>query len=568
MKWFKNIRTSKKLGIAFGLIVLLLVAIIAVAAYGITKVNEHYKVAVALAEFEANNNGQRSGVLALLNLTDAQERATALEEVGEYSSKNDRLLEALTVLLHGSSDSLAQLQRLKDIRLEYKRVRDEQVIPLLSAGEIEQARSISAGNRARYLAMRDLAAELSDDAQTRARQVVSATLFVNVAVGILAVVCAAVLAFLLTKILATPLHIMSATAERMAQGDLSYVPPTEATNDELGILVRNFSHMSQSLQEMAVVAERISAGDLKVNVQPQSERDVLGHAFAKMVANLRKLTEEIALSVSVLGTSTTQISTSTTQFAASATETATAVSETTTTVEEVRQTAQVSRDKAKSVSDAAQRAAEVSKSGLKATQDTFDGMNRIRLEMDAIAESMVRMSNQSQAIGQIVTTVEDLATQSNLLAVNASIEAAKAGEYGKGFAVVAQEVKSLAEQSKLATGQARVILDDIQKATAAAVMVTEQGTRAVEAGLQQASKAGDSIQAMSISASEAAQAALQISASSQQQLVGVDQVASAMESIKVASSQNAESARQLERAAQGLQELGQKLKQLVEMYSL
>ena len=97
---------------------------------------------------------------------------------------------------------------------------------------------------------------------------------------------------------------------------------------------------------------------------------------------------------------------------------------------------------------------------------------RIREQMEAIAESMVRLSEQGQAIGQIIATVEDLAAQSNLLAVNASIEAAKAGEHGKGFGVVAQEVKSLAEQSKQATNQVRTILSDIQKATTAAVMAT------------------------------------------------------------------------------------------------
>ena len=98
------------------------------------------------------------------------------------------------------------------------------------------------------------------------------------------------------------------------------------------------------------------------------------------------------------------------------------------------------------------------------------GMNQIRRQMEAIASSMMRLSEQSQTIGQIIATVDDLAAQSNLLAVNAAIEAAKAGEHGKGFGVVAQEVKSLAEQSRQATNQVRTILSDIQKATAAAVI--------------------------------------------------------------------------------------------------
>jgi methyl-accepting chemotaxis protein len=187
--------------------------------------------------------------------------------------------------------------------------------------------------------------------------------------------------------------------------------------------------------------------------------------------------------------------------------------------------------------------------------------------MGSIAESMVQLSDQSRAIGQIIATVDDLAQQSKLLAFNASIEAAKAGEQGKGFGVVASEVKALAEQSKLATMRVRGILNDIQKATSAAVMATEQGSHAVDNGMFQSGHAGSAIEALALSIGSSAEAATQIAASSQQQLVGVDQVAGAMKGIKQASTQNVESARQLETAAQRLQELGQKLKELVDQFT-
>src|SRR2546429_5481422 len=123
-------------------------------------------------------------------------------------------------------------------------------------------------------------------------------------------------------------------------------------------------------------------------------------------------------------------------------------------------------------------------------------MQGIRGQMSSIAESILSLSAQSQAIGAIIASVDDLAAQSKLLAVNAAIEAAKAGEQGKGFAVVAQEVKSLAEQSKQATVQVRKLLNDIQKATSAAVMATEQGNKAVEAGVKQSTEAGGSIRVL------------------------------------------------------------------------
>jgi methyl-accepting chemotaxis protein len=188
--------------------------------------------------------------------------------------------------------------------------------------------------------------------------------------------------------------------------------------------------------------------------------------------------------------------------------------------------------------------------------------------MSSIADSIVQLSEQSQAIGEIIATVNDLSEQSNLLAVNASIEAARAGEQGRGFAVVAQEVKNLAEQSKQATVQVRAILGQIQKATTRAVLATEQGSKSVEAGTRQSRRAGDAITQLSESIIESAQAANQIAVSAHQQLTGMDQLSIAMESIKVATVQNAESTRQAEIAANNLHGLGLKLKTLVEQYKV
>ena len=277
----------------------------------------------------------------------------------------------------------------------------------------------------------------------------------------------------------------------------------------------------------------------------------------------RTITRQLRASIAQLSTSSAEILATTTQVAASAAETASAVSETTVTVEEVKQTAQLASQKARSVSDSAQKASQVSQNGRKSVEEAIAGMQRIQEQMESIAESIVRLSEQSQAIGEIIATVNDLAEQSNLLAVNAAIEAAKAGEQGKGFVVVAQEVKNLAEQSKQATAQVRTILGDIQKATSAAALSTEQGNKAVQAGVKQTTETGEAIRLLAESVSEAAQAATQIAASSQQQMAGMDQVALAMENIKQASVQNVAGTRQAEVAAQSLHELGQKLSDMI-----
>jgi methyl-accepting chemotaxis protein len=384
----------------------------------------------------------------------------------------------------------------------------------------------------------------------------------------LALVIAGVAGFLITRNIAGPLRQLTKVADEISGGNLNSAVSIDNRDDEVGVLSQTFQRMSQSLQIMAGTAEKIAAGDLRSTIQPQSPQDVLGNSFARMIENLREQIRGLGDGASTLGSAASEIVASTTQLASSANESATAVSETTTTVEEVRQTAQMASQKAKTVADTAQRAAQFSQTGRKSTTDMASGMERIRQQMESIASSMVRLSEQGQAIGQIIATVEDLAAQSNLLAVNAAIEAAKAGEHGRGFGVVAQEVKSLAEQSRQATTQVRSILSDIQKATAAAVMATEQGTKAVESGTKQTESAGESIQSLASSVTESSQAATQIAASSQQQLVGMDQVAVAMESIKQASTQNVASARQLENAARNLNELGQRLKQMVERYKV
>ncbi|MBK5275684.1 MAG: methyl-accepting chemotaxis protein [Desulfuromonadales bacterium] len=337
------------------------------------------------------------------------------------------------------------------------------------------------------------------------------------------------------------------------------------------IAVRLTRSITHPLHALVGAVEQVAGGDLTVKVPVSDKGDELGELakmFQTMVENLRGQTLAIQEGVNVLAASAGEILASTTQVASGASQTASAVNETTATVEEVKQTSQLSSQKVRQVADNAQKSLQVSQHGREAVGDAIQGMNRIREQMDTIAESIVSLSEQSQAIGEIIATVNDLAEQSNLLAVNAAIEAAKAGEHGKGFAVVAHEVRSLAVQSKEATAQVRTILNDIQKATNAAVMATEQGSKAVEAGEKQSGVAEKSIRLLADSIAESADASTQIAASSHQQMVGMEQVAQAMENIKEASIMSVSSSQQAEQSAQNLHELGQKLKRLVEHFKL
>ncbi|CAK0744093.1 methyl-accepting chemotaxis protein [Gammaproteobacteria bacterium] len=278
---------------------------------------------------------------------------------------------------------------------------------------------------------------------------------------------------------------------------------------------------------------------------------------------LRQSRKELVSGIATLVDSSSKIFSALSQVASGAAQIATAVSETSTTAEEVKQTAHLSHQKAKNVQETARKAAVVSQMGTQSVSEALEGMHQIRTQMEEVAENVVRLSEQGQAIAEIIETVNDLTEQSNLLAVNAAIEASRAGEYGKGFVVLAQEVKSLAHQSRQATKQVRSILMEVQKATVAAVNSAEQGTKVVASGVQQASKAGESIRSLESNVAEAAQAATQIAASSQQQLIGMDQIAIAIANIRQATQKNMLGAKELETSAHGLQELGMRLQILV-----
>lgn len=406
------------------------------------------------------------------------------------------------------------------------------------------------------------------DIGERAKKSTEGTYFSIVCSAIAAIIGLLGGSWLLSKNIAVPLAEMTEAADRISAGEFSGELSSDQRSDEVGSLRAAFIRMNRMFTEVSNVARRIAAGDLTKEVKPASERDVIQTSIAEMQRNLRDVLRQIFNAANVLSASASQINASVSQVAAGASEAAATISQTTATVEEVKQTAQLNNAKVRQVADAAQQAALTSEQGRLAVEGTSTGMTRIRNQMDAISSSMTRLGEQTLAIGEIIASVSDLAEQSNILAVNASIEAAKAGEHGRGFAIVAQEVRSLAEQSKQATGQVRTILNDVQKATSAAMMAIEQGSKAVNAGLQQSEEAGHSIASLAESMSRASQAAGQIAASSQEQVVGVDQITVAIRNIEEASTQNAVAMRQVQESVQNLNTLGLELKSLLERYKI
>lgn len=330
------------------------------------------------------------------------------------------------------------------------------------------------------------------------------------------------------------------------------------------------TRFAKPILQLEESANKMAKGDLseKIEVETDDEIGTLADTFRLMQKNLRNQLKELSVGVNVLSSSSSQIMSMVSELASGSAETAASVSETTSTIEEVKQTAEISSQKSEEVSDMAQKISEVSQDGMKSMVKTIEGMNKIKSQMENIARIVMQLSEKSNTIGDIANDVKDLADQSNLLAVNASIEAAKAGEYGKGFSVVAQEIKNLADRSKKSTLKIRSIVSDIQKEITNAVMATDQGNKVIELGLELSSNANEVITTLSAGVDEASQSNIQIAASSQQQLIGMEQIATAMENIKEASAQGTLGARQTEESIVELKSLGGKLLEIVEQYKL
>ncbi len=278
----------------------------------------------------------------------------------------------------------------------------------------------------------------------------------------------------------------------------------------------------------------------------------------------RRVSHQLRQAAASIGTSASEMLAVASQVAAAATQTAASTSETTATVEEVKQTALLATEKASQVAENSQEVARVAENGRQAVEDTILGIEQMQGQMSLVAQTVNRLSEQTQAVGDIIATVSDLAEQSNLLSVNASIEAAKAGDAGRGFTVVAQEVKSLAAQSKLAVSQVRTILSEIQKAGSLVVEAAEQSRVAIESGRLQSLESGEAIHRLTESVSESAQSAVQIAASSRQQLAGMEQISQALDSINAAGGESAKGTRQVEHEVKQLQDLALRLRRLVD----
>ena len=232
--------------------------------------------------------------------------------------------------------------------------------------------------------------------------------------------------------------------------------------------------------------------------------------------------------VEKMGSASLQVSDATVAQTESVDNQSAAIAEIATALSEINVTSQQASEQASNVVSSAETSEQISQRGIESVSQNIDGLHRISEQVEAITANIFDLNEQTNQIGEIVATSSELAERSHVLALNASVEAARSGEAGKGFQVVAQEMKNLARQSKQATERIRRILGEIQRATQQVVTATEEGSRRVTAGIHLAQQAGEIIRQLSQVISGSAQSARLIATASRQLSGGIEQISTAM----------------------------------------
>ncbi len=398
-------------------------------------------------------------------------------------------------------------------------------------------------------------------------------------------VLAACSAWVLSRI-AAPIRRAAATAHALSVGDVEQRFEV-GSRDELGQMAGAFREMIGYQREMARVAQAVADGDLTHDVAPKSDKDALGTAFHSMIGNLRQLIGRTQEAAGIVSESSAHLGQAAGETAAvvqqvtlavqnvavgmseasrGAQDTSEAVAQLGQAIdgiahgasEQARQAQAVSAtaaqmaagvdgvaSTARGVATAAQQTREAAQQGARAVRDTVDGMAEIKQVVATAAGRVEELGRLGDRIGAVVETIDDIAEQTNLLALNAAIEAARAGEHGRGFAVVADEVRKLAERSQRETRSISDLIRDVQQGTRDAVGAMTEGSAKVEAGSVKADEAGAALGEILRAVEATVEQVAEIASAAQEMAGGARGVVEAMESISAVVEENSAATEQM-----------------------
>jgi methyl-accepting chemotaxis protein len=321
----------------------------------------------------------------------------------------------------------------------------------------------------------------------------------------------------------------------------------------------------EPINEAIAALEKVAAGDFTVKITKEysGDHDKIKSSINNVTASLGKTITEVSRAVTSAANAASEINSSTEEMAAGASEQSSQAAEVASAVEQMTRTIFETTKNTTTAAEASKNAGKVAKEGGKVVEETIEGMIRISDVVRKSSETVQELGKSSNEIGEIIQVIDDIADQTNLLALNAAIEAARAGEQGRGFAVVADEVRKLAERTSKATQEIAGMIKHIQKDTEGAVKAMQQGTKEVENGRHLAQKAGDSLKEIITGADRVTDIVTQVAAASEEQSRASEQITQNIELITNVTQQSATGVRQIAHAAEELNQLTGNLQSLI-----
>lgn len=381
----------------------------------------------------------------------------------------------------------------------------------------------------------------------KVREQQNALMLIGVITGLIFTFIAGLVIFLIVRSIIKPINLLSEGADCLALGDIQVtgidkneIKKINERKDELGQIGRSFSKLIDYQKEKAEIAQEIAKKNLRIDVMVSSEQDILGKSFQEMISSLNELLGQVNSAVEQVNSGADQVSQASQSLSQGATEQASSLEEITSSTNQINSQSKQNAENATEAHSIASKATEDAKTGDK--------------QMKQLSEIMQRINASSDEINKVVKVIDDIAFQINLLALNANVEAARAGKYGKGFAVVADEVRNLAVKSA----------DSVKETT----QMVEETVKNITEGTTAAKATAEQLQSIVDGSGKVANFLEEIAQASREQAQAIEQITEGLDQIDEATQSNTASAEESASASEELAGQAQQLRSMVAQFQI